>query len=801
MIKNYFKTAWRNLERNKVFSFINLFGLSLGLACSMLILLYVKDETSFDKFHKNVNNIYRVVLKSTFNGKEREGANTGFFQGPRFTENVSGIKTFVRFQKTEEDVKNGNYVQSQQMFRVDSNFFSVFTFPLKYGDPETCLIEPHSVVLSEDEAMKQFGTTDAIGKMLMLKEDSTFVPYKVTAVAKRCPQNSSIRFDVLLPFKESAAQAKNNDSWFMYFLTTFVVLHKNADLQTVEKQMQRYYVSNASDAFAVMLEKLGLEAGTLSMDTYSLQPFTDIHLDTKLPANNGLKAASNPIYSYILSGIALFVLLIACINFINMTITLSLKRAKEIGIRKVLGSNRKQLIKQFLGESFLLCFIAFIIALLLTNLVLPLFNTFANKELSFSYLLDPKLITGFILLFILTGLIAGFYPALVLSNFDPVKILYKRFNISGKNYLQKTLIVLQFTLASFFIISTFIVYIQFNHLTKANLGYDDTDLVLVNKNTNDINDAVFENKLLKNPNIVGISAANSGNWSLTAKDNANNILQFAYKTIDENYLPLLKIPLIAGRNFSTAFPSDSNSSVLVNEAFVKSAGWKNPIGETVKLITDTNGNRIFYVIGVVKDYHYASLNEKIGPQLFAMKNSDLYGTFYIKVKPGTESESLKFIQKSFSQIFPLIPYSYTFLSDDNRQQYKDLAKWKEIILFTAILTILISCIGLFGLSVLSAEKRTKEIGIRKVLGASVQDIVTTLSKDFLRLVGIALFISMPFAWIASNKWLQKYAYRISLNWELFAGVALLIIVIAFITVSFQSIKTAMANPAHSLRSE
>src|SRR3569623_574791 len=268
MVKNYFKTAWRNLERNKVFSFINLFGLSLGLACSMLILLYVKDETSFDKFHKNVNNIYRVVLKSTFNGKEREGANTGFFQGPRFTENVPGIKTFVRFQKTEEDVKNGNYVQSQQMFRVDSNFFSVFTFPLKFGDPETCLIEPHSVVLSEDEAMKQFGTTDAIGKMLMLKEDSTFVPYKVTAVAKRCPQNSSIRFDVLLPFKESAAQAKNNDSWFMYFVTTFVVLHKNADLQTVEKQMQRYYVSNASDAFAVMLEKLGLEAGTLSMDTY-----------------------------------------------------------------------------------------------------------------------------------------------------------------------------------------------------------------------------------------------------------------------------------------------------------------------------------------------------------------------------------------------------------------------------------------------------------------------------------------------------------------------------------------------------
>jgi putative ABC transport system permease protein len=766
----------------------------------MLILLYVKDETSFDKFHKNVNSIYRVVIKSTFNGKEHEGANTGFLQGPRFTQNVPGIKTFVRFQQTEKDIKKDNYVQSQQMFRADSNFFSVFTFPLKYGNPETCLIEPHSVVLSEDEAMKQFGTTDAIGKVLMLKDGSNFVPYKVTAVAKRCPQNSSIHFDALLPFKESEAQATNNDNWFMYFLNTFVVLNNNADLQTVQKQMQNYYRSNASDAFAVMLKKLGLEAGSLSMDKYSLQPFADMHLDTELPADNGLSSGSDPTYSYILSGIALFVLLIACINFVNMTIALSLKRAKEIGIRKVLGSDRKQLIKQFLGESFLLCFIAFILAMLLTNLVLPLFNTLANKELALSYLFDPKLLAGFILLFILTAFLAGFYPALVLSGLDPVKILYKRFNISGKNYLQKTLIVLQFTLASFLIIFTFVLYMQFNHLTKADLGYDDTNLVLVNKNTNDINDAVFENKLLKNPDIIGISAANPGNWSLTAKDNANNLLQFTFETVDENYLPLLKIPLIAGRNFSTAFSSDSNSTVLVNEAFVKNAGWKNPIGETLTLITD-KGNEISHVIGVVKNYHYASLNQKIGPQLFAMKNSNLYGTFYIKLKPGTESESLKFIQKSFSKIFPLSPYSYTFKSDDNKQQYKDLAKWEEIILFAAILTILISCIGLFGLSVLSAEKRTKEIGIRKVLGASVQDIVTALSKDFLKLICIAFFISMPFAWIASNKWLQKYAYRISLNWELFAGVALLVILIALITVSFQSIKVAMANPVKSLRSE
>ncbi len=279
MIKSYFKSAWRNLKRNKISSFITAFGLSIGLACSILILLYVKDETSYDKFHKNVKNIYRVVVKFTFNGQERELSNTGSLQGPRFTQNIPGIKTFVRFEKTEENVKKGGYIHAEQMFRVDSNFFSVFTFPLKYGDPSTCLTQPHSIVLSEDEAMKQFGTTDAIGKVVLLEGDSVFVPYKVTAIAKRCPQNSSIRFKALLPFEESAAEAKNNDNWFKYFLNTFVVLNNNATLNTVQKQMQRYFENNAADAFAVMLKKLGLNANALSIGTYSLQPFTDMHIE------------------------------------------------------------------------------------------------------------------------------------------------------------------------------------------------------------------------------------------------------------------------------------------------------------------------------------------------------------------------------------------------------------------------------------------------------------------------------------------------------------------------------------------
>ncbi len=457
----------------------------------------------------------------------------------------------------------------------------------------------------------------------------------------------------------------------------------------------------------------------------------DIHLNTQLAAGNDLTKASNPMYSYLLSGIALFVLLIACINFVNLTIARSVKRAKEIGIRKVMGSDRKQLIFQFLGESFFLCTVAFVLAVALVQLLLPLFNELANKALAISYLSDAKLIAGYIALYIITGLLAGFYPALVLSGYNPVQALYSRFQITGKNYLQKSLVVLQFALASFLIIATFTIYAQFNLLTKTNLGYDDNNLVIVNKNgLTPADAAAFKNELLKNPNIAGVSVKNAGEWGTGTKNSVGSTVYFAGETVDENYLPLLKIPLVAGRNFSTAFPADSVQSVIVNESFVKAAHWKNPVGETIQILGSSNEK--YQVIGVVKDYHFASLTKKITPQLFNMNGS--YGSYYIRIKPNTAAASLKWIQKTYQQFYPMTPYSYVFKNDENRMQYAEVEKWKQVILFGAILTIFISCIGLFGLSVLSAEKRTKEIGIRKVLGASVQQIVTTLSTDFIKLV-------------------------------------------------------------------
>jgi putative ABC transport system permease protein len=463
-----------------------------------------------------------------------------------------------------------------------------------------------------------------------------------------------------------------------------------------------------------------------------------------------------------------------------------------------MGSERKQLIFQFLGESFFLCTVAFVLALSLVQMLLPLFNGLANKVLAISYLFDTKLITGYIALYIITGLLAGFYPALVLSGYNPVQTLYSRFQMAGRNYLQKSLVVLQFTLASFLIIATFTIYTQFNFLTKTNLGYDDNNLVIVNKNGLNLTDAtVFKNELLKNPNIVGVSVKNAGQRGTGTKNAVGSTVYFADETVDENYLPLLKIPLIAGRNFSTAFPADFTQSVIVNESFAKAANWKNPVGETINILGSSN--ETYHVIGVVKDYHFASLTKKITPQLFNMHGS--YGTYYIRIKPNTAASSLKWIQTIYQQFYPMSPYAYVFKNDENRKQYADVEKWKQIILFGSILTIFISCIGLFGLSVLSAEKRTKEIGIRKVLGASVKSIVTTLSTDFIKLVVIALVIASPLAYMVANKWLQNFPYRIIISWWLFVSAGILIMLIALFTVSFQSIKAALANPVRSLRTE
>ena len=798
MFKNYFKTAFRNLLHNKIYSFINIAGLSLGLACAILIILYVNDEVSYDRFHKNVSQIYRVDKQQTKeDGSVHTGSYTGYFPGPRFAARIPEIQSFVRFEPSYVDIKIGSDIQSQSISLVDANFFSVFDFPLLSGNAATVLKQPNSVVITEEVAKKYFGNSNAVGKTISIKNEGAFMPYIVTGVAKNCPQNSSIKFQVVLPLKVSVADESRNDNWFNSFLTTFVVLAPHANVKAVNEKMSKVFEADASEAINEIKIKYGIkDIGT----SYALEPLTAIHLGNLVPDEDEiLSDKSSPTFSYILSAIAIFILLIACINFVNLTVARSVKRAKEIGIRKVVGGTRKQLMIQFISESFILCFIAFSFAIVIVIAILPLFNQLSNKELSLSYLLNKKLIIEYVLLFITTGVLAGFYPAAVLSNYNPVKTLYSRFSLAGKNYLQKSLVVFQFTLASFLIIGTLAIFLQFNYLTSQSLGYDDSNLITVGKSGLTHKEAaLFKQLLIKNSDIISVAAKNRDFSNNTVKVSEGKSVNVVVETTDASYLPLLKVPIVTGRNFSPDYPSDSTQSVLVNEAFVREAGWKQSLNQRVTSFED---GRTYTVAGVIKDYHYKPLTEKITPQIFTMNPNNNYGTVYIKIKPGTETSSLQYITKTFKNLFPLNPFVFNFKQEQNEKSYAAEAKWKQIILFSAILTIFISCIGLFGLSVLSAEKRTKEIGIRKVLGASVSSIVSILSTDFLKLIFIALMISIPLAWMATNMWLQHYPYRITINWWLFASSGLLVILIALITISFQAIKAAIANPVESLRTE
>ena len=798
LIGSYFKIAWRNIRRSKLYSSINIFGLALGLACCMLIILYLKDEVSYDRFHQNAQNIFRVTVERMGPDGKLQGTDgiTGMMPGPTFKAAIPEIKDYVRLQGERLSVKVGTNVFEQEASYVDENFFKVFSFPLKAGDPAEVLKDMYAVVLNEEVAQKFFGKGNAVGKRLSLPTgtDGAFEDFTVSGIVPKSPQNSTIKIQMLLPMKLNLRADRADNHWINFYLNNFVVLQPGADAKKVQQKFTAVYESAAAAEIQEAKTKYGLKESFV----YGLQPLLDIHLSTDFSAQNGLVDASNPIYTKILGGIALFMLLIACINFVNLSVARSLKRAKEIGLRKVVGGERKQLIVQFLSESSLLSLFSFLLAIGLVLLVLPIFNSLSNKALSFSYLLDEKLVLGYIALFVFTSLLAGFYPAVVLSGFNPVQTLYNRMPLSGKNYLSKSLVVLQFTLTTFLIVATITIYSQFTYLTNFKLGYNENNLVIVKTNRMKADKVVLlRNELMKHPAIQSVAVRQGGEWGTIAKVDGKDI-EFAMDVVDKTFLPTLEVPLVWGRNFSDAFPSDSTQSVMVNEAFVKKAGWKNVEGKQVDFFYDSLK---YNVIGVVKDYHYASLMQEIKPQLFIMHPKYDYGQLLIRIDPEKTSTTLKHIEKTVKAAMPFLPYKYNFKDALNDEQYAADKKWKQIISFAALLTIFISCIGLFGLATLSAEKRTKEIGIRKVLGASVASITAHLSNSFLKLVVIAACIAFPAAFWAMSKWLQNYPYRISLSAWVFAGAGLVVLVIAAGTVGLQARKAAVANPVKSLRSE
>lgn len=795
MYKNYIKIAWRNLWKNRFFSVVNISGLSVGLSCCMLILLFAKDETGFDTFFDNNANIYRITVDLAGDGAETTKlGSTGMMPGPAFKNQLPEIEQFVRIESTSLIIKNKADVFEQPALYADENIFSVFSFQKVNGNLDAALKDMHAVVLSEAMAEKYFGTTDVIGKTLEINTGKNFSLFTVTAIIKNAPQNSSLNAAVILPMKYRQS-VEDDKQWMNFFLNTFIVLKPGTDSKRLEQRLSAIYKKEAAAQIKEMADKYDIKYKT----EYHLQPLLQMHLSKDYPADNGLDNPSNANYTYLLVCIAAFILLIACINFVNLTIARSLKRAKEIGIRKVAGGNRKQLVIQFLGETAIVSCFAFFLAVVLTYTLLPFFNVLANKQMMFSYLLDWKLVTGYFALFIITSFLAGFYPAIILSGFKPIETLYGKLRFSAKNSLSFGLVVCQFFLSTFLIIATVTMYSQFNYLVNSDLGYDNKNVMVVNTKTlNNQNLNLLKSELLKTGAVSNITSDQGGTQFTNAHINGEVLLEFNVKYVDENYLPLFKIPVLNGRNFSPSLSSDTVESAIVNEAFVQAAGWKKPLGEMVDFFYN---NKKYRVIGVVRDYHFAALNEKIKPQLFKFSPSRGYRRAYIKTNNTSRLETLSRVQKVFKSLYPEQPYQYYFEDENNMKQYDTEAKWKQIVTVASLLTIFISCIGLFGLAALSAEKRSKEIGIRKVLGASVPLMVAKLSGDFIKPVLAGALLAIPSGWWVMNKWLQNYSYRINIQPVMPLIVICFVLSIAVLTVIYQSAKAALANPVKSLRTE
>lgn len=796
MLKNYLKTALRNLYRNKAFTTINMVGLSVGFACVLLIMMYVNDEMSYDKFHKNARELYRVG--AVYSGKDGTSklSRQGLPVGPAFKKEIPGVQHAIRSKKADALIQIKDEVVHETIFYCDKEFFSVFSFPLLHGNAASVLNEINSVVLTKEKAVKIFGTTDVLGKTLSIKLDSVFENVIVTGIVENVPQNSSIQFDFILPItRYENTSAGSNMNWMSFNVSTFILLHPAADPKKIETLLPVL----VDKYLGKRLSELNKATGDNASLVYSLQNIKDIHLDTSFTDKGGNIKTSDPVYSYILMGIAIFILVISCINFVNLSIGLSFKRAKEIGVRKIVGGMRIQLILQFISESFLLCFLSFLLSILLVQSSLPLFNQLSNKQLSLSYLHnDPIVIISCIALLLITGLAAGSYPALIISRFKPVETLYSKLRLTGKNVVSKYLIVFQFGFTIFLVTSTIIFQSQFNLLINKDLGYNDENIVQVPLPQQEPNlPEVFKIELLKNRSIRQVVNKSEGLYIDGAQGNGKDI-GTAIKRIDENYLSVLQIPVLKGRNFNRALSSDTSDAIIVNEAFAREIGWDDPVGKQISL----GDSKKATIVGMVKDYHFQSLYEKIMPLvLHCGFKPQMLDESLIKIEPHDIPQTLKYIEETFKKSSPFHPFQYNFSEQLNASEYAAEQKWKDIISYASALSILISCLGLFGLTTLSTVRRTKEIGIRKTLGASAGGITLLVLKDFVKLIIAAFVISIPFAWYSAHQWLENFAYRINIGWWIFGIAGFATVLIALLTISLQAIKAAITNPVKSLRTE
>jgi len=803
MFRNYVKTAWRNIQRNKLFSFINILGLSIGIATFFVITLYVKNELSYDDFNKNADDIARVIFQANINGGKINESVTMAPVAQTMKNDFPQVLDATRILNdgTPKITYKDKAFKDDHFAYVDPNFFSIFTLPMIEGDAKTALAQPNTVVITETTAKKYFGNEDALGKSIALENVSQ--PYKITGVIKDVPDNSHFHFDMFASM-EGRPDAKS-DSWMGGSFHTYLLLRPGANLQQMEtrfpEMVKKYMGPQIQQAMGLSLDQFITKGNSLG---FKLQKLTDIHLHSD--TNNEFEPGGNAMYVYIFGGVALFMLIVACINFINLSTAGASKRAKEVGIRKVIGSGRWQLIKQFLSESILLALFAVIVAFVLAQAALPAFNHISEEHLRIT--LQPVLIlTG---LGLIVGFIAGLYPAFYLSSFRPVSVLKGKVAASHKSFgLRSALVVFQFFISVALIIGTIVVYRQMKFMQNKDLGFDKDHIITIpNSYVLGKNEKVFEQEMLKYPGIVN---ATLSNYKPVGPSDYNNALAYPQGNdqlivdgvdyhVDEQYIPTLGMKMIAGRNFSKDFASDT-TAIILNETAAKALGWNDQtaVGKTViRQNSDRGTNVPFHVIGVVKNFNFKSLHEAISPLFMSLQPES--GLIF-RIKTADVAGLLASMQKEWDKYNSGEAFTYNFMDDLFDKTYSTEAKTGTILNIFSLMIILVAGLGLFGLVTYTAEQRTKEIGIRKVLGASVSQITEMLSKDFLKLVLLASLIAFPVAWWGMNKWLQSFAYRINISWWIFAVAAISALLIALITVSFKAVKAALANPANSLRTE
>jgi putative ABC transport system permease protein len=815
MFKNYFKVACRNLYRNKLYTIIGTVGLSLGIACCILIFLYTQHELSYDRFHKNANEIYRMIQFEQGLGELSGGTpSTSFLLGPQLKQTFPEITSVTSLCGLQAVVKYGDKSFNQSVVAVDPDFFSMFSFPLIQGDIATVLGDPGGVVLSARAAAKYFGDSDPMGEHLILLLGETPLDFFVSGVITDAPRSSSIQYDMFISTKHMKYVVPEEylQTWDIILYSTYVRVNVGTDIAALEDRIGTHISGIYSN---------GEEDDVF---TYALQPLTDIHLNPQYSGE--MIASSDPVYSYILSGIALAVLFIACINFMTLAVGRSSSRAREVGMRKVLGAQRRQLMLQFWGESLIMSVAALALGIFLAELFLPAFNYISQRELSLDLFSNSILIPALGLLILITALLSGIYPAMLLSKLVPMSSLRGDFKLGGRNRLIQAMIALQFAISIFLIICTLIISSQIKYINNAKLGYDSEMVVTIPTNTEGEEAANlldrYRNELAGGSEIVDIAGYSypfGQSWlyiSFNAQgqtvligeditgpgyaDNATDAEIYFYTNwIDPHYIPTMGIKVIEGRNFSDEHPSDLQNAIIVNQTAVKKFGWDNPIGQKL-----TYGFKNASVIGVVEDFHYYPLHREIEPLVLHMGGTNQMNSIFeisVRIRGGGISGTMALLEDAWNRISGGIPFEYSFLDDSVADVYAGEQRWRQIVQYASGLSILITCLGLFGLTSLAVAKRTREVGIRKVLGASVTRVVMLFSTNFMLLVLIANLIAWPAAYFVMKSWLQNFAYRTGIGLPLFLFTGLLVLAITFLTVSLQAVKAAWTNPANVLRNE